>query len=79
MKISDRNIAIRVDEELFKKIKIRILEQGVTLREYFVDLARKDIINSELDKVSKYTSEEIIGKADQVIALMKELKESQEK
>ena len=79
MKISDRNIAIRVDEELFKKIKIRILEQGVTLREYFVDLARKDIINSELDKVSKYTSEEIIEKADQVIALMKELKESQEK
>lgn len=79
MKISDRNIAIRVDEELFKKIKIRILEQGVTLREYFVDLARKDILNSELDKVSKYTSEEIIEKADQVIALMKELKESQEK
>lgn len=76
-KIPERNIAIRVDEDLFKKIKIRTLEKGMTLREYFIDLAKKDIRDSELDKMAGYNKEEVVEKADRIIQLMQEIKESQ--
>lgn len=75
--ISEKNLAIRVDEEFVKKVKIRIAEKGMTLKEYFVDLVEQDIQNSELDKMTHYTRDEIIEKADQIIQLMKEIKESQ--
>ncbi len=39
----ERNIAIRVDEELFKKIKKRLAENGMTLKDYIISLIEEDL------------------------------------
>ena len=39
----DRNIGIRVDEELYRQIKIRIAEEGLTLKDYILELIKKDL------------------------------------
>ena len=41
--MSERNIGFKVDEELFKKIKIRIANRGKTLKEYLLELILKDL------------------------------------
>jgi len=41
--LSERNIGFKVDEELFKKIKIRIANRGKTLKEYLLELILKDL------------------------------------
>lgn len=76
-KISERNLAIRVDDEFFKKVKIRLAEKNMTLKDYFIDLAERDIQSGKLDEFTSCSREELIKKADQVIQLMQEIKESQ--
>lgn len=39
----EKNIGIKVDAELYKKIKIRIAEEGITLKEYILNLIEKDL------------------------------------
>lgn len=39
----EKTITIRVDEELHKKIKVKIANEGVTLKDYLVDLIKKDL------------------------------------
>ena len=39
----EKNLAIRVDEELFKKVKIRLAENGMTLKDYIVSLIERDL------------------------------------
>lgn len=39
----EKNLAIRVDEELFKKVKIRLAEKGMTLKDYIVSLIERDL------------------------------------
>lgn len=39
----DKTITIRIDEELHKKIKIAIAQDGVTLKEYIINLINKDL------------------------------------
>jgi len=41
--VPERNIGIKVDEELYKRIKIRIAEEGKTLRAYVLELIAKDL------------------------------------
>ncbi len=41
--MSEKNLAIRVDEELFKKVKIRLAENGMTLKDYIVSLIEEDL------------------------------------
>ena len=41
--MSDRNIGIRVDEELYRQIKIKIATEGKTLKEYVLELIKKDL------------------------------------
>lgn len=43
-KVAERNIAIRVDEELFKKIKIRLADNGMTLKDYIISLIEEDLM-----------------------------------
>lgn len=39
----EKTITIRIDEELHRKIKIKIANEGVKLKEYLVDLIEKDL------------------------------------
>ena len=41
--MSERNLCIRVDEEFYRKIKVRIAQEGKTLKEYLVELIEKDL------------------------------------
>lgn len=45
--MAERSIAIRVDEETFRKIKARATNLGITLKEYIVSLANEDIQKAE--------------------------------
>lgn len=45
--MAERSIAIRVDEETFRKIKARATSLGITLKEYIVSLANEDIQKAE--------------------------------
>jgi predicted DNA binding CopG/RHH family protein len=40
--MQERNLAIKVDDELFKKIKIKLANDGKTLKEYLLELIHKD-------------------------------------
>ena len=74
--IPERNIAFKVDDDLFKEIKMRSLEKGMTLKGYFVSLAKADIANAGLDRVIENPNE-LIEKADRIIELLSYLKETQ--
>lgn len=39
----EKTITIRVDEELHRKIKIKIANEGKTLKDYLVDLVKEDL------------------------------------
>jgi predicted DNA binding CopG/RHH family protein len=41
--MADKTITIRVSEELHKDIKIKIAQEGVTLKDYVLDLIEKDL------------------------------------
>ncbi|MGO5027495.1 hypothetical protein [Candidatus Agathobaculum pullicola] len=43
----ERSIAIRVDEALYKRVKIRIAEIDITLKDYIVGLIQKDLDESD--------------------------------
>lgn len=39
----EKTITIRVDEELYKKIKVEVATRGTTLKEYILSLIEKDM------------------------------------
>lgn len=39
----DKTIAIRVNEEMFKKVKLRLAENGMTLKDYIIKLIEQDL------------------------------------
>lgn len=41
--MAKKGINIKVDEELYKKIKFRALELDKTLKDYIIDLVKKDL------------------------------------
>ena len=41
-----RTITIKVDEDFYKDIKIRIAKEGITLKNYVLDLIKKDLKGS---------------------------------
>ncbi len=41
--MSDKTIAIRVNEEMFKKVKLRLAENGMTLKDYIIKLIEQDL------------------------------------
>ncbi|MDE6182065.1 MAG: hypothetical protein K2F59_02515, partial [Eubacteriales bacterium] len=50
--MAEKTIAIRVDEDMFRKIKKRVFEKDVTLKNYLIDLIEQDIEQkSNLNKV----------------------------
>lgn len=43
--VSEKTITIRVSEDLHKAVKIQIAEQGISLKDYIVNLIQKDLEN----------------------------------
>ena len=41
--MSEKTINIKTDEELYKKIKIKIAEEGITLKNYVTKLIEEDL------------------------------------
>lgn len=41
--MAEKGINIKVDEELYKEIKFRALELDKTLKDYIIDLVKKDL------------------------------------
>ncbi len=42
-----KNIAFPVEDELHKKIKIKATEEGKTIKDYIIELIKKDLEKSE--------------------------------
>mgnify|MGYP002765186642 FL=1 len=42
-RMTEKTITIRIDEDLHKKIKIHIAQQGLSLKDYIVGLMLKDL------------------------------------
>lgn len=70
IKISERTIAIRIDEEFHKKIKIKLAENGLTLKDYILGLIEKDINSISPKRV--FTKQDIIDNADEIVKLLNE-------
>lgn len=43
----ERNLSIRIDDELFKRIKIIVATEDKTLKEYLLELIMKDLEKRE--------------------------------
>lgn len=64
----DKTLAIRIDEDLYKKIRIRLAEKGVTLKDYIISLINTDLSNQQTgtnDKLSEDFKQAIIDFAEQ--------------
>lgn len=48
--MAERNIGFKVDEELYKKIKVKIALDGKTLKDYILELIQKDLANQKENK-----------------------------
>ena len=45
--MADRTITIKVEEDFYRDIKIRIAKEGITLKEYILNLIREDLNRGE--------------------------------
>lgn len=46
----DKGINFKVDEKFYKQIKIHIAKQGITLKDYIIQLMKKDLENHSEEK-----------------------------
>lgn len=68
----EKNIAIRVDEELFKKVKVRLAEQDLTMKDYIINLIKNDLdcastINWNAVPLNNSVSKETVAEAQKVL------------
>ncbi len=45
--IAEKTINFKVDEELYKRIKIKVVEEDMTLKDYIIQLIKKDLEKKE--------------------------------
>lgn len=41
--MNEKTMTIRIDADLYKKIKVEVAERGITLKEYIVSLIEADL------------------------------------
>ena len=41
--MAEKNIGIKIDADLYKKIKIKIAQEDITLKDYILNLIQKDL------------------------------------
>lgn len=52
---AERTLAFRIDEQLYREIKIKLAEEGITLKSYVLGLIDKDL-HEKPHKTVDYTS-----------------------
>lgn len=45
-----KGIFFQIDEETYKAVKIEMVKKGVSLREYFTELIKKELANKDTKK-----------------------------
>ena len=68
----EKSIAIRIDEKLFKKIKIRLADLDVTLKDYIIGLIQKDLSDSMVKEwksapANQHVTKESLDEAQKVL------------
>lgn len=48
-KIKEKDVHFKVNEELYKKLRIRMIEKDLNIKEYFIDLIEKDLKEKKED------------------------------
>lgn len=74
--VSERNIAIRVNEELFRKIKCRLADNGMTLKDYIISLVEDDLkkdFDFKAVPASKTVTEKEVKEAQKVLDFVNEI------
>ena len=46
--MTDRTITIKVEEDFYKDIKIRIAKEGITLKDYILNLIKEDLNSNKI-------------------------------
>ena len=78
----EKNLAIRVDEELFKKVKVRLAQNGMTLKDYIVSLIEKDLqdkIKLQAVPLDSTVSETSLKEAQKILDLVSDIMNNQSK
>lgn len=71
--MGERNIAFKVDEQLFKRIKIRLTENNMTLKDYITSLIRQDLAK-EIDDINiGNISDKDLEAFNKVMEILKEI------
>lgn len=70
--MGEKTIAIRIDEEFHKKIKMRLAENGMTLKDYITTLINKDLnevksINLTAVPANKEVNAESVREAQKIL------------
>lgn len=68
--INERTIAIRIDEELHKKVKIKLAETGTTLKDYISQLIENDLTGTPTK--ATITEQDIIANANKFAKILNE-------
>ena len=45
--MGERTLAFRIDEEFHRELKVRLAQQGITLKSYVLSLIKKDLERSD--------------------------------
>lgn len=76
--MSEKTLAIRIDEDLHRQIKIRLAEKGVSLKDYVINLIVDDLnpdkskafpIKSEIDEEMVKSARAIVDFANEVVKM----------
>lgn len=45
--MEERTLAFRVEEELHRRLKVKLANEGITLKDYVIGLIKSDLYNNE--------------------------------
>lgn len=76
--LSEKTIAIRIDEKLHREIKIRLAETGFTLKDYILTLVKNDLkqntpIKAKANSTDNNVSEESVKEAQKVLDFVNDI------
>lgn len=66
--MAERTLAIRISEEMYKKIKLRLAETGLTLKDYMIQLIENEL--NRRDGAPVFDKKVIIDHAEEIATLL---------